>query len=118
VAGRGWLLFYDADCGLCTFFRNWVHRLDLRHRVRSIPLGSREADPYLARLGHDRRYGSMHTLGPDGNLVSEGRAVLRILGALPMLGGFSRLLRSGERGTVAAELAYTALVTLRIALSR
>ncbi len=118
MAGRGWLLFYDADCGLCSFFRNWVHRLDRRRRVRSIPLGSREADPFLEGLDDERRYGSMHAIGPDGELLGEGRALLYILEALPMVGGLARLMRSQERGLLAAEIVYTLLVLLREALAR
>jgi len=117
VAGREYLLFYDADCGLCTFFRNWVHRLDARGRVRSIPLASPEADPFLGNLDADRRSASMHVIGPDGIRVSEGSGLLRLLEALPGLRGFSRLAQSSERGVVAAELAYTLLILVRDALA-
>ena len=117
MAGPRYLLFYDADCGLCSFFRRWVHRLDRGHRIRSIPFASKEADPYLARLGSHRRYGSMHAMGPDGEVKSEGRALLVLVEALPMLGGLSRVLRSSDRGIVLAEITYTSVVLLRDALA-
>src|SRR5688572_25947210 len=116
MAGGAYIVFYDADCRLCTFFRNWVHRLDARHRVRSIPIASREADPYLGGFDDPRRYGSMHAVGPDGRVVSEGRALLVLLEAIPVLSGLSRLLRATDRGIVAAEVAYTTAVLLRDAL--
>ncbi|TLZ72978.1 MAG: DUF393 domain-containing protein [Methanobacteriota archaeon] len=118
MAGREYLLFYDADCGLCTFFRNWVHRLDRGGRVRSIPLASLEANPFLGDLDADRRSASMHVVGPDGVRMSEGRGLLRLLEALPGLRGFSRLVQSSERGLVAAELVYTTTVLVRDGLAR
>src|SRR2546426_2223880 len=117
VAGRESLLFYAADCGLCGFFRKWVHRLDIGHRIGSIPLDSREADPYLGGFDDRRRHGSMHAMGPDGNVVSEGQGLLVLVEALPMLGGLSRLLRTRDRGIEAAEIAYTLVVLLRDALA-
>ena len=118
MAGRGVLLFYDADCRLCAFFRNLITRLDVHGRIRSIPLSSTDADPFRERLGHQRWFGSMHAVGPDGKLVGEGRGLLRVLGALPMLGGLARLLESSPKGIVGTEVVYTALVLLRDALSR
>ena len=111
------LLFYDADCGLCTFFRTWVHRVDRPHRIRSIPIASREADPYLARFDAHRRYGSMHAMGPDGEVRSEGRGLLVLLGGLPMLRGLSKILQERDRGIVLAEIAYSGVVLLRDALA-
>src|SRR6267143_1280851 len=92
------LLFWDADCGVCTFFRNVVLRLDLRGRIVSIPIGSRESDPYLGDLDEDRRWGSMHVVSPDGTRSSAGPALLHLLAALPVLRGVGSVLESRDRG--------------------
>jgi len=111
------LLFWDADCGVCTFFRNVVLRLDLRGGIVSIPIGSREADPYLGDLDEDRRWGSMHVVSPDGNRSSEGPALLQLLAALPLLRGVAGVLESRDRGFRLAGRIYGFTVRLREGLA-
>src|SRR3990170_1816099 len=114
TAGHGgYILFYDADCCLCTVLRNWVHRLDWSRRIRSVPLGSSQADPHLGDLGRDQRFGSMHIIGPDGRRSSGGSALLRLLEALPMGYGPSRLIANRSVGRAAAENVYNLLVRIR-----
>lgn len=111
------LLFYDADCGLCTFLRNWVHRIDRRGRVRSIPIGSREADPYLGDLGEDARFASMHVLTIPGQRTSAGIALLGLLEALPLGEGVAHLLRATEFGRRGSERLYGFLARFRSAMA-
>ncbi len=118
MAGGRTLLFYDADCGICSFFRTWVHRLDRSHRIHSIPLASTEADAYLGTMDESGRFASMHVVGPDGRRESKGMALLRIVEALPMGRGPARLLAGHERGRETAECAYEFLLLLRDALAR
>ncbi len=112
------LLFYDANCGVCSFLRAWVHRLDRTHRVRSIPIESPQAGPYLGDMKETERLGSMHVVGPDGRRESKGLALLRLVEALPMGRGVAGLLRGRGQGRQAAERVYEALVELREALAR
>lgn len=111
------LLFWDADCGVCTFFRNVVLRLDLRGGIVSIPIGSREADPYLGDLDEDRRWGSMHVVSPDGTRSSEGPALLHLMTALPLLRGVGGVLESRDRGVRLASRIYGFTVRLREGLA-
>ena len=111
------LLFWDADCGLCTFFRNVVLRLDFHGRIVSIPIGSREADPYLGDLDEDRRWGSMYVVSPDGTRSSAGPALLHLLAALPLLRGVGGVLESRDRGVRLAGLVYGFTVRLREGLA-
>ena len=116
---RDWvLLFYDADCGLCTFFRNVVLRLDVRGRIISIPIGAPEADPYLRDLDEDRRWASMHVVGPDGVRSSAGAGLLALLDAIPLLHGVAGLLRARERGRRLADRVYDLSMRLRDGLAR
>jgi predicted DCC family thiol-disulfide oxidoreductase YuxK len=111
------LLFYDADCGLCTFFRNVILRLDLRRRIVSIPIGSREADPYLGDLGDERRWVSMHVVGPDGTRTSAGPALLELIRVLPLLRGVAGVLEARDRGVRLADRVYEFTVRLREGLA-
>ncbi len=112
------LLLYDQDCGICSFLRAWVHRLDRARRIRSIPIASKEADAFLAGLDGRERFASMHVIGPDGRRETHGMAMLRLVEALPMAGGFARLVASREAGRWASEFAYELLLRLRAALMR
>ena len=118
MAGPGYTLFYDADCGICSFMRIWVHRLDRARRVRSIPIGSPQAEPYLGDMEESERFGSMHVVGPDGRRESKGMALLRLVEALPMGRGAAGLLREHGRGREAADWVYEAFSELREALAR
>ena len=118
MAGGRILLFYDADCRICSFLQRWVHRLDRSGRIRSIPLGSSEADAYLGALDDSERFGSMHVVGPDGRRETKGMALLRLVEALPMGRGAAGVLRGRERGREAAEWVYGAFLRLREALAR
>ncbi len=118
MAGPGYLLFYDADCGICSSLRAWVHRLDRSGRIRSIPLASSDADAYLGALGDPERFGSMHVVGPDGRRETKGVALLRLVEALPMGWGAARLLESHESGRRASEFVYALFLHLRESLAR
>ena len=59
----------------------------------------------------------MHAMGPDGEVRSEGRGLLVLLGGLPMLRGLSKVLQEKDRGIVLAEIAYSGVVLLRDALA-
>ncbi len=111
------LLFYDADCSLCTFFRNVVLRLDLRRRIVSIPLGSREADPYLRDLDEDRRWASVHVVGPGGTRTSAGPALLELMRVLPLLRGVAVVLGTRDRGARLADRIYEFTARLREGLA-
>ena len=111
------LLFYDADCALCTFFRNVILRLDIHHRIVSIPIGSPEADPYLGDLDEVHRWASMHVVGLDGVRSSGGCGFLEVLSVLPLVSGLGRLLRLRDSGQRLADRVYEFLVRLRAGLA-
>ena len=111
------LLFYDADCGLCTFFRDVVLRLDMHRRILSIPIASREADPYLGDLDEVHRWASMHVVGLDGVRSSAGCGFVELLTVLPLVNGLGRLLRIRDSGRRLADRVYGFTVRLRAGLA-
>ena len=78
-------MFYDANCGPCTFWARLTAGLS-RPRLRVYPLDGPEADGALQSLSPVTRYGSFHIVepgrtwsGPDAmpvwvGLVGGGRA--------------------------------------------
>ncbi|OGS51519.1 MAG: hypothetical protein A3K65_06925 [Euryarchaeota archaeon RBG_16_68_12] len=111
------LLFYDADCGLCSAMMRWVRRIDRGGRVRAVALESGEADAYLGDLDLRRRHASMHVVAPGGERASAGRAMLLLLEAIPIASGAARLIAGRDAGREAAERAYAALVRVRDGLA-
>jgi predicted DCC family thiol-disulfide oxidoreductase YuxK len=111
------LVFYDADCGLCSTMARWVHRIDRSGRVRTVPLGSGEADAYLGDLDARARAASVHVVTPGGERTSAGVAVLRLLEAVPITAGAARVLDHREAGREAVERLYRLLVRVRDGLA-
>jgi predicted DCC family thiol-disulfide oxidoreductase YuxK len=112
VAGRGssdqtgepgrWLVFYDADCGLCSWLLAGLLRWDRAGRLRPVTLQGAEADELLAQLAPEQRLASWHLISPAGDRSSGGAALPPLLRLLP--GGsvpaatFARFPRLTERG--------------------
>ncbi len=111
------LVFYDAECGLCSALMGWVRRADRMHRLEFLPLDSREADAVLGDLDAGRRAASMHVVTPDGGRASAGMAGLRLLGAIPLTSGAARLLAGRPAGREAAERLYRLIVRVRDGLA-
>ena len=103
-------VFFDRDCGLCTWsaerLRAWDGR---RERLRFLPLASPEADALLAHIDADRRAASWH-VAADGEVWSAGAAVSPALRRLP---GGRPLAWLAERFPRATELAYRAVTARR-----
>ena len=113
-----YILFYDADCGICTAMRNWIVRLGLGGGVRTIPIASGDADPYLGGLGTDERFGRMHVVASNGEHTSGGMAVMRLLEVIPLGLGLSRLLSADRSAVALVETGYEFLLRLRNQLAR
>jgi len=108
-----YILFYDADCRICTAMRNWLVRLGLGRSVRTIPIASGDADPYLGGLSTEERFGRMHVVSSNGERTSGGMAVIRLLEAIPFGLGLSRLLSADRSGVALVDTGYEFLVRLR-----
>jgi len=83
---NGWVVLYDPDCGFCRWSLAQVLARDRDRRLRTVALGSREANALLHDLPPAERAASFHLVDPDGRRLSAGAA------AAPLL----RLLRGGR----------------------
>lgn len=78
-----WVVFYDADCGLCKWLLASLLRWDRPERLRPLALQGPEADELLADLSAEQRVASWHLVSPAGVRASAGEATAPLLSLLP-----------------------------------
>jgi predicted DCC family thiol-disulfide oxidoreductase YuxK len=61
-------VLYDADCPLCTRFRDWLVRQALLVRVDLVAAGSAEARARFPTLDHARTLEEVTVVGDDGSV--------------------------------------------------
>ena len=99
---RGWLVLYDAECGLCMWLLSLLLRWDRRRRLRPVALQAAGTDDLLHDVAPAERMASWHLISPGGDRWSGGAALAPLLGLLP--GGrlpaaaFARLPDLTDRG--------------------
>jgi predicted DCC family thiol-disulfide oxidoreductase YuxK len=110
-------MFYDGDCKVCRLTTRLVLAADTRKRLRSIPIGSPEADPYLGHLSKKERFGSFHLYG-DGRLLSGAEAIGPLMELLPPMSAAGRLLGRSERARGASAWLYRGIAGRRALIGR
>jgi predicted DCC family thiol-disulfide oxidoreductase YuxK len=83
VPGHGWLVLYDADCGLCRALLAGLLHWDRGRQLQPLALQSPEADALLAGLAPAERLASWHLVSPAGQRYSGGGALPPLLRLLP-----------------------------------
>lgn len=106
----GVILFYDADCGVCTWIASRALHAATAGVLRAVPIGSQEAEAYLGHLSDEQRWASWHILGKDGRLRSGGAAAPVLLELLPHMRPLARLTSAAPRVT---ELSYRVVARTR-----
>lgn len=91
MTAGGYVLLYDADCGLCSALGRLVRALDVRRRIRTKSiLASRDL---LRAVPVEEHLAAFHVISPDGRISSGGDAVPTLIEAVPPFTGLGRLLR-------------------------
>src|SRR5256712_9976068 len=90
-----YVLLYDRDCGICSALSRWIHRVDLRRRIRFESIQSGRA--LLTGIPEERMLDAWHIVTPDGRVTTGGDAVPTLVGAFPIGAGLGRLL-AGSSG--------------------
>src|SRR2546422_7813402 len=90
-----YVLLYDRDCGICSALSRWIHRADVRGRIRFESIQSGRA--LLTGLPDERMLDAWHIITPDGHVTTGGDAVPTLVGAFPIGAGLGRLL-AGSSG--------------------
>ena len=107
-------ILYDPDCGFCRVSLALLLRWDRHGRLRPVPLGSEEADAFLAGMPEEQRMASWHLVEP-GTVHSAGAAFPPVLALLP---GGRPLARLSARFPRASERAYRLVADHRTLLGR
>jgi len=90
-----YVLLYDRDCGICSALSRWIHRVDVRGRIRFESIQSGRG--LLAGIPDERMLDAWHIVTPDGHVTTGGDAVPTLVGAFPIGAGLGRLL-AGSSG--------------------
>ncbi|HZY69514.1 MAG TPA: DUF393 domain-containing protein [Thermoplasmata archaeon] len=85
------VLAYDADCGSCTRFKEFVDLLDLRNQIDFVSLIEADDLGLLDRIPIAERHASFHLVVGDDQILSGAAAIPRLLEALPGGAPFSKL---------------------------
>ena len=103
-----YILLFDRDCGICSALSRWIHRADLRRRIRLRTLQS--SRDLLPGLSDDAILSAFHVISPGGRVATGGDAVPALIEALPMGAGLGRILR-GSRGLMVHVHAFYRFLT-------
>src|SRR2546425_8095154 len=103
-----YVLLYDRDCGICSALSRWIHRVDLRGRIRFESIQSGRA--LLTGIPEERMLDAWHIVTPDGAVTTGGDAVPTLVGAFPIGAGLGRLL-AGSSGLMRQGLRHFAFPT-------
>ena len=111
---RYWLI-WDGECGLCRRAVSWVELRDHNKVIRTSPYQHTPSPPMTADLEQEAR-DAVLVIGPSGEKMSGGRAVLFVLEAL----GWTRTARIMSAGPMAAitEWGYRRVANNRALIGR
>jgi len=107
AAVTGYILVYDADCGLCTGFRNAAELLDAHGNLRFISIDHAERVGLLDELPDHLRHRSFHLILPDKKVESGAEALPTLIGLLPTGGLVSRLIATVPEGKTMLGFLYS-----------
>ena len=111
---RYWLI-WDGECGLCRRAVHWVEQRDRHKIIRTSPYQNTPSPPMTPDLEQMAR-GAVVVVGPAGQRISGGRAVLFVLGKL----GWKRTARIMSAGPMAVitEWGYRRVANNRALIGR
>ena len=107
-------VLYDPDCGFCRVTLALLLRWDTRRTLRPVPLGTEEADAFLAHMPEEERMASWH-LVDRGHVHSAGAAFPAVFDRLP---GGGPLARATERFPGGSDRLYRWVADHRSLLGR
>jgi predicted DCC family thiol-disulfide oxidoreductase YuxK len=93
-----YVLVYDADCGMCTRFRNTVEFLDTHRNLGFTSIDHAEQIGLLDSLPDSWRHRSFHLILPDSQVESGSPALPTLIRLLPAGAFISRLILSAPKG--------------------
>src|SRR5207245_10071027 len=80
-----YVLLYDRDCGICSALSRWIHRVDLRRRIRFESIQS--GRELLTGIPEERMIDACHIVIPDGRVTTVGVVFYTSVIDIPVLAG-------------------------------
>src|SRR5438128_10865692 len=80
-----YVLLYDRDCGICSALSRWIHRVEVRRRIRFEWIQSGRA--LLTGIPEERMLDAWHICTPDGRVTKGGDAVPTLVGVVHIVEG-------------------------------
>jgi predicted DCC family thiol-disulfide oxidoreductase YuxK len=101
-----YILAYDADCGPCTRFAQFIDILDKNEKIDFVPTSIADQQGLLYRIPAPLRYKSFHLISPTGEPKSGSDALLQLIAILP--GGMiiSTIINHFPEGTLIVRFIY------------
>ncbi len=111
MAGSGYVLLYDRDCGICDAMSRGIRVADLRRRIRVVTIQSSRG--LLGGIPDEHVLDAFHMVAPDGRVTTGGDAVPTLIEAIPMGAGLARALRGSAPLMTAVHRLYGFLTRFR-----
>jgi len=106
------VMAYDADCGLCTRFKQAVAILDVHRKASFLPLSVADELGLLDSVPIDRRHRSFHLVVSDKRVLSGTNALSKVVSLFPAGSALSRVIEGAPEGRRAMTFVYTMFVRL------
>jgi predicted DCC family thiol-disulfide oxidoreductase YuxK len=87
-----YIIVYDADCGPCRRFKDFVDFLDIHNQIDFVPLTQAEDLGLLNRIPQYLRYKSFHLISPAGDIQSGPEAIPSLINLFPLGHQVSKLI--------------------------
>jgi predicted DCC family thiol-disulfide oxidoreductase YuxK len=104
-----YVLLYDADCGMCTKFRNTVDFLDSYRNIGFMSIDRAEQIGMLDALPDALRHRSFHIVLPDKRVESGSEALPTLIRLLPSGRLISKMVKSAPIGRWMLGFLYSAV---------
>ncbi|HET7404705.1 MAG TPA: DCC1-like thiol-disulfide oxidoreductase family protein [Candidatus Bathyarchaeia archaeon] len=101
------VLLYDADCGMCTRFRNTIDFLDVHRKIDFMPIDRAEQIGRLDSLPDALRHRSFHLILPDKHVESGAEALPTLVSLLPYGRLVSKIITSSPLGQQMLSFLYS-----------
>jgi len=105
----GYVLVYDADCSMCTRFRNTVEFLDNHRNLSFASIDNAEQAGLLDSLPDVLRHSSFHLVLPSNEVESGAKALPTLIRLLPAGRHVLRLIVSFPKGRELLGFLYSIL---------
>ena len=107
IALSVYVLVYDADCSMCTRFKDMIDFLDADENFGFMSIDDAERIGLLDSLPDVRRHRSFHIVRPDDLVESGAEAVPTLVSLLPLGRLVSKIITSAPLGRQMISFLYT-----------